>query len=429
MKRIVKVVALVLLCMVLILPTSALETLGSINQPTDLIDSPETVINMYRTCEDTDYSIRKQYTLFSFSGTPDYTLYILNPYGYAILLNETNGLLEACYLEDADLCIDVENNRQYYYGGPGVYCTYEKGEFINHFDKRVISDADVSVLTERELDVKAYETNKAQILATGSSGNNERGNSTRTVTETFYAGYAYFSTLSNYGRNVNGTCTVIATQMLLGYYDYYANDSFVATTYEQNNGTTETFHQILNNYVYGTSQQGGIFIHNAAPGINDYLQDRGLLCSLNSVYSSQNAVIGKIQETLQNGEPLIASMGTHCNALYNHTVLIYGVTYDSGNPIGTAVVTMHMGWQSTSVDGQSTKQYVASAGWFYECGYIQSNCTLHTMTAWQNKDAIYHWRGCRKCTHFEEGKHSDSWNSVLAKCTKCGRTGAGGLEG
>lgn len=428
MKRMLKVVALVLLCVVLILPASALETFGSINQLTFSIDSPEAVINMYRTCEDVEYSISKQYTLFSFSGTPDYTLYILNPYGYAILLNETNGLLEACYLDDADLCINVEDNRKYYYGGPGVYCTYEKGAFINHFDDSVISDVAVAELVAVEQNVKAYEINKAQALETAVSVNNERGNSTR-ATHTFRVEYNYFSNLSDYGINNDGTCTVIATQMLLGYYDYFRNDAFVPSNYEQNNGTSEAFHQHLNDYVYGDESPGPIYIHDAAPGINDYLQDQGLLCSLVSEDSSQNAAISQIIESLQNGEPVVASMSKSYDALYNHSVLIYGVTYDSANPVGSAAVTMHMGWQSATEDNQSTKQYVASAGWFYECGYIQNNCTTHLFRNWTDKDAVYHWRCCRKCTHFELGAHSDSWNGRLGKCMLCGRTGFSGIEG
>ena len=385
------------------------------------------MINRYRPNDDISFSVVSEKTLYSFSGENAYTYYTLSPYGYAILYNKTNGLMEACYHENAILPIDMTDDICYYYGGPGVYCTLENNTYFNTFDKTYLNAEMVIATLEVEALAQEYEIQKA------SAERLDAANSARTmptedisVMRTVSVQYAYFSNLVEYGMNQNGTCTVIAAAMLLGYYDNFANELFVLPMYEDNRGTNENFHQLLNDYVYGTNAQGGIFIHEAAAGINQYLEDRFLSCIFASENSSRTAVINKMISELTSGNPIIASMATAYSARYNHSVLVYSVTYDTANPANTAVFTMNMGWHDGTSDGQTETEYVASAGWFYECGYIESTCTSHTLNEWYDFDSYTHHRNCTACTYSESEAHNLHWDSLRGRCTRCGRTVSSG---
>lgn len=379
------------------------------------------VINQYKT-EDNIYTILDSKTLFSISSNQTYTLYELSPYGYAILLNRTNGLVEACYTEDAVIPVDMDSTVQYYYGGPGIYCIKQLDTFYNIFDQSYLSTDVRQSVAESEASVYSYEILKARTLSTG-TGTATRSVSAASTTQLHAVGYDYFSNLVNYGSNNEDTCTVIAAIMLLSYYDNYHNDSIILSKYEDGNGTNESFHTLMKNYVYGSGEREGIYIREALQGINKYLTDSGLNMELKSEYSSQTAAINKAIDTLKSGDPVIASMGTTRGAPYDHSVLVYQVQYNSASPASTAVFTMNMGWKSGTVGGQSYTSYVASAGWFYECGYIQNTCTSHTLTSWHDYNSVYHCRHCTKCTYNVLEYHSDYWNALLGKCTRCGRTG------
>ena len=84
------------------------------------------IINNYSTNPDTVYTVVAQKQLQGF-GNETYTYYKLSPDGYAILLDSTNSLMEACY--DADLypaCGEYPNSALYY-GGPDILCTLTNG--------------------------------------------------------------------------------------------------------------------------------------------------------------------------------------------------------------------------------------------------------------------------------------------------------------
>lgn len=330
--------------------------------------------------------------------------------------------MEACYNENSSSPVNMDTSTTYYYGGPGVYCVIIGNAFYNIFDDTYLTIDAYQSLSASEICAYNYEINSASIVSNSNTSTLAYSKSSST-TKIHSVGYNYFSNLTQFGENTNGTCTVIAISILLGYYDNYNNDAIIASRYENGNGTTEEFHQLLNNYVYGSAKQGGIFIHNAAPGINKYFTANNLACTLESEYSSQTAMINSAITQLQSGNPIVASMGTSHSAPYDHTVLVYQVQYDSASPSSTAVFTIHMGWNQDTVGSQSATEYLASAGWFYECGYIQNNCTTHSLSSWKDYDSFYHCKYCVNCTYIELESHSPYWDSILGKCSRCKRTG------
>ncbi|MBO5323083.1 MAG: C39 family peptidase [Oscillospiraceae bacterium] len=377
------------------------------------------IINRYST-NDVLYEVTNQHPLYSFANQAEYTLYELSPYGYAILLNETQSLMEACYAIGSTSPINISTDEVVYYGGPGIYCKYEDGQYYNYATNAYLSESESIAVANKEFNAKSIQLQAINILTTRA----KPGLPTLPNYIEATVGRSYFANLSDYGHNANGTCTVIAAQMLLNYYDNYSNDAFISAQYEQGSGSSEAFHQLLNNYVYGTGEQGGIFIRNAKQGVTDYLIDQGLHYSLESIHTSQTSAINKIITTLRSGHPAIASMGTNCGADWDHSVLIYSVTYEESDPTSTAVFTMNMGWDTSD---QQYREYVASASWFYECGYLVNNGYSHSMNSWTEYDNLFHARSCASCDYVEYARHSVNGNDVLNRCIVCGYSGITGI--
>lgn len=375
-------------------------------------------INLYKGNRETIYTIQSTVPLLGLSQDSTYTLYLLNPYGYVILLDETLSFMEGCYSED--ICLDIFRTTQspIYYGGPGVYCVVEGNNYYNLATNSYLSSEEVDTITTIESQVSnslAYQFGGASpqtaSVVTATSG----------TSTTYSVAYDYFSSHTAFGYNVYGTCTVIAAQMLLNYYDNYVNDAFIPTNMESGNGSSHAFHDHLNSYVYGSEEWGGIHIHDAAPGINEYLLDEGLHYGIETIYLPQETVLSKIVSTLQGGKPIIASMGRSFGARWDHSVLIYSVTYKTEAPTLDAVYTMNMGWRGFLF---RRTEYKASASWFYACGYMEDYSRTHVVAPWTERDACYHMRECLSCDYYELSMHSDSWDSRENRCMKCDRTGS-----
>ena len=326
----------------------------------------ESVINDYSFEKNSKYCIVESVPIHGFiDDSCQYTLYKLSPYGYAIFYNATNSFMEGCYMSNT-FADNIDTTTHFYYGGPGNYYILTNGKYISVIDGNVLSDTEIVLLKQTETRIHYIEQNsiKPFTIPTKSSDYN-------LITQT--VANSYFSTLDKFGNNTNGTCTVLAEAILLGYYDVYVNGSYIVDSlYRDGYGTNEALHQLLCSYVYGSGAQGAIKIRNTKTQINSYISSRGLSTHLHSVYSSQNAAITKAIEKLADGKPVIASMATTYGASINHTVLVYGVTYNQ--PVGATGIIYsgggafktHYGWHGSSYYAVSV-----SCSWFYECGYIQ----------------------------------------------------------
>ena len=375
--------------------------------------SLNSTINAYATDKTVSFSSSDSVRLKSFSNDSyTYTMHLLSPYGYAIIYDENGALMEACYAENAAIPFPLNSEKDLYYGGPFNYFLKEGNNYISISDDYVLNSTDIAYIVNRESGAVS------STIRSGSRSTSVDNLTTVTTSDTSsFVAESYFENLTDFGINANGTCTVIASAILLGYYDYYVNDSFVSSEYEQGNGTSEAFHQLLNNYVYGSQSQGGINIRNALSGLNSYLASRNLTARFQSVYQTANSARSKIISELNSGKPVIASVAETYGAEWNHTVLVYGATYDSSDPLSTAVLQFHCGWHSSTADNA----HIASIGWFYECGYI--TCVYgHTFRPWQDSDARNHVRTCRVCQYEEVEAHQPYWDSVNSICERCGRT-------
>lgn len=387
-------------------------------------DSIADTINNYASKE-VVYEISYQRNLKNLSDSGDvYTLYILKPYGYAIFLKNTNCMMEACLQPDAKIPIDESKSIDYYYSGPGHYYFKDSGTYRHVTSGYSLSSEMVDDLCD--IEARALSSVISNLELQSSKSINAPDQNDICTTETpvqvsEYVGRSYFQNLRNFGNNTNGTCTIIAIAMLLGYYDYYINDSYVPTAYEQGDGTNDAFHLYLNNLVYGTqTPSGGIYIRNTTQAINNYLDSKGLTTEFNDEQHLVNYrnLANNIILYIKNDMPVIASMETIRGASWDHTVLIYGVTYNTDDPAGTAIYTAHTGWWPNSTAGTS---YLLNASWFYECGYLECGLYRHGQgLIWNDVDANYHEITCH-CGIYQKERHASHVDPLTGYCTKCGR--------
>jgi len=319
------------------------------------VKNTEFLINQYSPNKEIEYSIKENITLRSLIDEEEcYTLYRLEPAGYAIFYNETNAFMEAVY-EDVEWLHILEVNERFYYSGPGNYFYESDGKYHSVISGECLSIEDIEVLSRSEHMVREKSRSVIQQDASRVSPIELRS---VVVQED------YFESLTEYAENVDGTCTVIAACILLGYYDVFVNDDFVLDNHRDGSGTNEEFHDYLCSRIYGSNTWGGIFIRDILEGVHVYLERNGLGNMLYSVYSSPSNANAKIKEYLNAGKPVMASMATVYSAPYNHTVVIYGMIYEYNNTSRPVTYYVQTGWHNTRLMS-------VSESWIYECGYIR----------------------------------------------------------
>ena len=339
------------------------------------------------------------------------------PYGYAILRNDNHVLSEACFQENAVVPFDLKDPTVYYYVGPTTFATQK--------DNTLCLD-DGTVLTEEALaSVRQTEhllSERANVLGDyGSASLTGVTAAPSVVTKSVHD--EYFTKLTSaFGNNTEGTCTVVAAAILLGFYDSFVHDTYVADMYRtvatssQSAGTTEAFHQLLCNYVYGDGNREGIHIHTALSGFNNYLAGRGMNIRFES--NSTSSVVDtrlKVTAMINRGHPVIASMATSYGASINHTVVVYGykVISTSGggiefSSVGTNASTttttyrVHYGWRNQNSD------VWVSSDWFYRYGALE--------------DCIVNNAHIMDSLGYTQDYHSGSLHYYLKKtaCSSCG---------
>lgn len=382
----------------------------------------EQVINAYSLHAETVYTIARSVPLKSFAtGAYEYTLYELAPYGYAILYDATTDLMEACYEPDTLLPVAADETAAVFYAGPGNYYAYDGAALKNTIDGSTLDYEGMAQLAALETEAQRCSKESAASLSVSDAMSPQSSVVPSTDIVKKYVQKSYFENLDRAkgelgNNNGTGTCTVIAVQMLLGYYDNFICDQYVEAKYECGKGTNEAFHLLLNDYVYGDDPVGGIYIRNAAAGINTYLSERGISARLLSEHSTLAKARDKIFNSILSGQPVIASMSTIHGAEYDHSVLVYGVQYDPEIVVSAsqAKFVVHMGW------GINTAAYVTSGSWYYECGYLSHN--THSYGLWKQNGSATHKRVC-PCGAAQTESHAGYWNASTKKCSRCGYVG------
>ena len=147
--------------------------------------------------------------------------------------------------------------------------------------------------------------------------------------------------------------------------------------------------------------------------MNQYLSSVGIHANYQSQNGAPVSISPVIISKLQQNRPVVASTATSYNAEYDHSVVVYGTTYNPNDQFNTAVFLVHTGWHSDTYK-------LWSASWFYEFGYISCALSSHGYNMyWIPIDNENHGTVCYCGEHARES-HQGYLDPTTGICTKCG---------
>ncbi len=367
------VFAAMVACLLVVTTGSAFpEAIGTakITYDSNTIDLNE-LINLYADST-VQYSIVDSKSIGSVTNDIGYTLYELSPYGYAIISNDNNMIMEVCYSEGSSPPIAMDSRTEYYYIGLSSFVVKgEDGRFVDKENGIELDQTSINNLAS----IENYILTAQRDYLYGSETANRSSTNTTVITQN--VAEDYFSNLSNFGYNTEGTCTIIAIAILLGYYDCYVYDGYVDDPYMNYStapyGTNEDFHLLLCDYVNATNPTS-TYIYNARLGINNYLSDQVIVApfaapEMYNIDANRNLIV----EQINHGHPVVSSMATLYGASYDHSVVVYGYRYtttgdNTTNVPDDTLFRVHYGWHNSNYD------VLHSSAWFYAFGYM-ADCT------------------------------------------------------
>ncbi len=316
----------------------------------------------------TTYEIIDQVALKSLNNSDKYICYSLSPYGYAILNTETNSFEEISPFLTETPYDDITSDC-YYFGPQKYYYMSETG---------IVNCKTNEELTFKEYnDFVAVEAKRDSLQEfTSTLDSSELATVTRGVTPEFefednYVSHKnYFTSLlqNHYPNNQNGTCTIVACAIMLGYYNYYSpSNYYIDSEYCDGCGTNQAFHDLLCTYM----NNGPTGLALARRGIIEYLEDRGRYITTCSVKIGSSAdVFSSVKEKIDEGNPLVAAMFESYGADYNHSVVVYGYSTEYDNTLSQYVSRYyytHNGWLGSS---DATNFMIYNYSVFADCLYL-----------------------------------------------------------
>ena len=325
------------------------------------------------------YHFTAQIPLKSSTGEVEYSFYSMSPQGF-VIYNEVTARFEelAPYAVGMPYTSSANGVRKdYYYLGPDNYFYLDDGVYKDCITNEALTTGNLTTLIQIESVKRSAEAS----LSTASSSDE------RTVSYSIARGPIpiirvvnyyipnenYFtSLLGNYfGLNVNGTCTMVASQILLGYYNYYSGlNVFIDSQYCDGYGTTESFHQLMINYIKPSG--GGAFFSEATNGINAYLDTRsGVTVDAHLVTSGHSGVFNVVSRKIREGYPVATAMFSWYNSdcPMNHANITYGYSMIYSNQTGELdgiYYYVHNGWKNSS---SNLKSY--NYAWFAHAIYLE----------------------------------------------------------
>ena len=253
-------------------------------------------------------------TLTDFAGN-EFLLYEIDSEAYAIYsIGETQRFIEGS--DRGYSPIHSYLSEEIYYLGPFTYLLRDDDELVDVLDGTVYAYSDmVGAAYDYEQVVDRYMENVSEEPAISPMSYHDSG-------YTYVDNAQYFENIVNYPANTNNSCGLTALAILLGYYDTYVNDGFVADQYivKDTTKTTNSFQDIPNVEI--------------APGVNNAFGDL-----LFDEYMHYNEFIASWVETLGYGisYPManFELRDTMKDYLENETTLANSVEHLQGSIIQT----------------------------------------------------------------------------------------------
>lgn len=348
--------------------------------------------------------------LYNFDQSSDYVYVEFENTGYAVFLKETMELLE--FSPTGKLCYPEIMSFKYY-GGPGSYYYKRNNYFVDAMtnEQFYVSETEAYAYASDIRETLKYNYNmrkeKQNIQFDYSFAQNDMSQSQQGKTEslencasvnsspsydkdnlihmdngTFIPNYKYFKLNPTHGSNTTGTCSAVSAQLLLSYYNYYADRRIIADKYlngddwleaEDNpnycsdpmkmssetlgtRGINEDGSDDPNSYFHYVVSKipANATIFKIKTGINQILQesngniDYEFDLRFSPVYAVNSNYVVPI---LNSGKPLIISMQKRLGGT-NHACVAYGYNYycypNSEDQYFGYIV--HMGWKVEDAD-------------------------------------------------------------------------------
>ena len=393
--------------------------------------------------------------LYSIDGSSDYIYAELDGGGYAVFLSQTLELLEYSprgtlpYPEDA---------QQKCYCGPGIYLikqgterfvdTRSMKEFciskavaIENSDsiRYAISKKEDHCINPAPFTVDAVKEMQSHLKESDSSPKgNSPSFSSPYITDlnvgsgTYINNYMYFVTDPQHGKNINNAnvCGAVATQLLLGYHNYYSDRRIIQNQYLNGSNTTQeekeknpnycTDPMSMTTYTLGTrglnadgSDDPNSYFYKvigkvpASASLSKLKKGIKNLLNENDISYSVDTHVGflglgavnpsYVRDEIDQGRPVIVGMSRLLGGT-NHWVVAYGYqdyTYPSTNETYSGYI-VHCGWGSDEVNVWINKSWcdccltlninhehsytvnMGAYGYNGDCEYLCSTCYHRT---------------------------------------------------
>ena len=303
------------------------------------------------------------YPLKSLDGQEDFVIVEFKNTGYAIYFKETGELLE--YNAQGKSPYN-KGSKKSYYVGPGNYFVSENDQFIHTVTGQSVEFQDLSIVSDtiRKLFSPSQEVpiESHNIYLSEPTGG---GTVLVDMDEGTYIDNAWYffndPTHAEHDDDIDtaGTCTVIASQLLLGYHNYFSDRRIVPEAHLSDNfgrldmrndpttlGTLNSFYYLLASYIDPVYNRGQT-ISEAKFGIEDYLSNNTpeecreniSLSYFWPIINNDDEIEIIVKNEIDNNRPLILGMSRFQVDSF-HVVVCYGYrTY--ANTKGYIV---HYGW-------------------------------------------------------------------------------------
>lgn len=393
--------------LILVFSFSYITAIAGPVQPSINLQEAEAVINTFSRKTIT-YSIEDVKCLKSVSDNVGYkyVLYELKPYGYAILTTD-NIPMQICYEESVIPPIAMDDGNTYYYTCPG-FAVENSGILINCETRQEISQEKIDSAKSVERKVNSQIKEREEM----------RGSLAATSVEAYEVPNAeYFENLFDYGTNSTGnSCTAVAATMILGYYDKYVNDNYVASGYSQttsggSTGTSEAFHSLLCSYIWGNNPIQQITLTSAVAGLNNYLNDQSF-----SNYFAVSPIAANMEYFISTNRPVIGSLYVENGASSNHAVVAYG----SMSTSSVTVYSIHYGYkdkQSPSNWQILNESLFGDLAYIYDCMFTGNHAYEYKYTFSNYHSGNYHYY--QKIKHCTMCPVDDTYIWEQLPCNNC----------
>ncbi|WP_250229693.1 hypothetical protein [Anaeropeptidivorans aminofermentans] len=363
----------------------------------------------------TEYSYNDKSPYSDSIGGKNYYLGVLNYYNGENITDMQN-IMSGDRLSDDSIETFQKLNDEYNQVSPPVlleeiYMDKELKEAVIHnsdnIDQTLSATLDIEARDE-EAEQYPYSTETAKENNIDQQ-QNEAIEYPQSVTIVSAADIAYPDTIRNsiFGDNEGTSCGVIASEILLRYYNDHYADGLVETKYYS--GPFNDFHALLKSEYWLTKFLDGSMPYNNAELVNYYIGNDSNRRNL-GYHSKYKIIVGVESEAksrIDEGYPVILYTVMD-NAYGNHAMVAYGYEerFSSESEFTNTYFRLHEGWLTGSKDKfVNTTFFYGGITWLEKFDSHSHDFSKYTIFPRVDETENYHAATCTECELFTKKAH------------------------